>query len=377
MKIAEIRAAGLRGATPKGGWSSDLQPEDCLQTLVLVVTDQGLTGLGSVFSSEELVRSSLAVLEPHYRGESALEPERVSEKLRQNTFWLGRGGAVEHTISGIDIALWDLFGKACGQPVGRLLGGRYRDRVQPYASILMAEPPALAEKLARVRETGFRAFKIGWGPFGRSSAPLDEQIVAAARRAVGPKSLLMVDAGGSDAFWPNGYKWALRTARMLDSYQVAWFEEPLKPDALEDYTRLRREAPVPIAAGEVLTRRQAFLPWLRKGALDIVQPDVTKVGGLSESRRIAWMAQDYGVRFIPHGWNTAVGLAADLQLASAFPETGLVEYLVGSPYIDGLAQEGWRLDENGLLGIPERPGLGLELDPEAVERYTGSRELLR
>ena len=124
MKIREIRAFGLRGRTPEGGWSHDLQPEDCVHTLVAVLTDEGPVGWGSVFTSEDLVRASLALLRPLYLGEVAIEPERVSEKLHQHTFWQGRGGAVTHTISGIDIALWDLLGKASGQPVGRLLGGR-------------------------------------------------------------------------------------------------------------------------------------------------------------------------------------------------------------------------------------------------------------
>jgi L-alanine-DL-glutamate epimerase-like enolase superfamily enzyme len=185
----------------------------------------------------------------------------------------------------------------------------------------------------------------------------------------------MVDAGGSDAFWRGDYKWALRTADMLAAYQVDWFEEPLKPDALRDYVSLRHAAPVPIAGGEVLTRRQSFEPWLQQGAFDIVQPDVTKVGGITESRRIAWMAQEYGVRFIPHGWNTAVGLAADLQLASAFPETDLVEYISGSPYVDEIAAGGWSLDDDGLLLIPEDPGLGLELDMDAVNRYSPGQDL--
>ena len=373
MKIQSVRAYGLRGGTPKGGWSSELRPEDCVHTLVIVETDEGLRGVGSVFSNDALVKAALAVLEPLYLGENALEPERVSEKLHQHTFWLGRGGSITHAISGIDIALWDILGQATGQPVGRLLGGRYRERVRPYASILMQEPEQLADELSRLKELGWRAFKIGWGPFGKVSHALDEAIVRAARRAVGDDCLLMVDAGGSDAFWPNGLKWALRTARMLADYGVHWFEEPLKPDALEDYVLLRRQAPLPIAGGEVLTRRQSFQPWLEAGALDIVQPDVTKVGGISEERRIAWMAQEHGARFIPHGWNTAVGLAADLQLASAFPETDLVEYLPGSPYIDELAAGGWCLDEEGMLAIPDRPGLGLELDWDAVAKYTGER----
>jgi len=376
MKIREIRCAGLRGATPEGGWSNELRPEDCVHTLIAVHTDEGPVGIGSVFTNDALVRASLGVLEPLYRGENALEPERVSEKLHQHTFWLGRGGSITHAISGIDIALWDLLGQASGQPVGRLLGGRYRDRVQPYASLLMDEPAKLRDHLLAVKAQGFRAFKIGWGPFGRRSAAVDEAIVRAAREAVGADSRLMVDAGGSDAYWPHGYKWALNTSKMLADYDVFWFEESLPPDALEDYAKLREHSPVPIAAGEVLTRRQAFQPWLEARALDIVQPDVTKVGGISEERRIAWMAREHGVRFIPHGWNTAVGLAADLQLVSAFPETDLVEYLTGSPFIDEIAAGGWRLDADGMLSIPDKPGLGLALNPDAVKKYTRGERLL-
>ena len=119
-----------------------------------------------------------------------------------------------------------------------------------------------------------------------------------------------------------------------------------------------------------MTRRQSFQPWLQAGAFDIVQPDVTKVGGISEERRIAWMAQENGIRFIPHGWNTAVGLAADLQLASAFADTDLVEYLTGSPYIDEIVREDWKLDEEGMLPIPDKPGLGITLETEAVEKYS-------
>jgi L-alanine-DL-glutamate epimerase-like enolase superfamily enzyme len=237
----------------------------------------------------------------------------------------------------------------------------------------MREPRALSDDLARIAAQGFRAFKIGWGPFGRESAAMDEAIVRAAREAIPTDALLMVDAGASDAFWPQDYKWAARTAQMLAAYDVYWFEEALPPDNLPDYVLLRNQSPVPIAGGEVLTRRQSFTPWLRDRAFDIVQPDVTKCGGISEERRIAWMAEECGVRFIPHGWNTALGLAADLQLASAFARTELVEYLTGSPFIDDLAEGGWRLDADGMLEIPTTPGLGVSLDLDAVEKHTGVR----
>ena len=376
MRIKEILSAGLRGGTPEGGWSDELEQDDCVHTLIAVVTDEGLIGLGSVFTNHQLVESSLSILKPLYENENALEPERVTEKLRQNMFWLGRGGSITHTISGIDIALWDLLGQATQQPVGRLLGGRFRDRVKPYVSLLIEEPAKLKEKLLQFKENGFRAFKIGWGQFGRKNRQVDEVIVSTAREAIGPHDWLMVDAGGSDAFWTQGYKWAVQTARMLAEYDVYWFEEPLKPDALRDYTLLRKTAPLPIAGGEVLTRRQSFLPWLAEGAFDIVQPDVTKVGGITESRRIAWMAQENGVKFIPHGWNTAVGLAADLQLASAFAETDLVEYIADSPYVDGIVAQPWSLDEDGMLPIPDTPGLSIQLNLDALAAYVSETDFI-
>ncbi len=132
MKITDIRAAGLRGATPKGGWALELGADDVVHTLVTVHTDAGVVGVGSVFSSAVLVQAALDTLTPICLGANPLEPDRVSQLLHENTFWLGRGGALTHAISGIDIALWDILGQVTGLPVGSLLGGRYRDRVRPY-----------------------------------------------------------------------------------------------------------------------------------------------------------------------------------------------------------------------------------------------------
>ncbi len=375
MKITDVRAAGLRGATPKGGWALELNPDDVVHTLIAVHTDEGVIGVGSVFSSEDLVRAALEVLRPICLGADPREPDKVSQLLHENTFWLGRGGAVTHTISGIDIASWDILGQAVGLPVSTLLGGRYREKVRPYASVLIEEAPALADSLAKLAAEGFTAFKIGWGPFGRVSRAVDEQVVRAARDAIGPDALLAVDAGGSDAFWPNGYTWASRTADLLAEHDVAWFEEALKPDDLDGFVQLRRTAKVPIAGGEVLTRRQDFFRFLAAGAFDIVQPDTTKGGGISESRRVAWLAEQFGTRFIPHGWNTAVGLAADLHLASSLPGTDLVEYKPGSAYIDDIADGGFKLDEGGMLPVPAEPGLGIRLDLDALAHYAPGHTL--
>ncbi|MCY0150373.1 mandelate racemase/muconate lactonizing enzyme family protein [Hoeflea sp. G2-23] len=371
VRITRIVVAPLLGESPPGGWSNEIKADDSIHALIAVHTDAGITGFGSAFTDGRLVEAAAKVLEPLLLGENALEPERVSEKLHQNTFWMGRGGSLTHAISGIDIALWDILGKVTGLSIGRLAGGRYTDRVTPYCSLLMTEPSAMGDEIISFRDQGFKAFKIGWGPFGRrDDFKLDEAIVDAARRALPEGGKLMVDAGGSDAFWPNGLKWALRTADMLADHDVYWFEEPLKPDAIDDFVVLRNQSKLPIAGGEVLTRRQAYIPFLTQGAFDIVQPDVTKVGGLSEQRRIARLAEDFGVRYVGHGWNTALGLAADLQLAAALPNVDLVEYIGGSAYVDNIMAKPFSLDADGMLTIPDLPGLGVTLDPDRVAQYT-------
>jgi L-alanine-DL-glutamate epimerase-like enolase superfamily enzyme len=370
VRIVSVEVYPLTGATVDGGWPQGHEPQENLHTLLEITTDEGLVGHGSCFTSGALVAGAVQLLWPLLKGQSAVEPERVSETLRQSSFWQGRGGSVEHTISGIDIALWDLMGKACGQPVSRLLGGNYRDRIKPYGSILFDEPGPLRATLQGVVERGFRAIKLGWRPFGRrGDRAFDELLVATAREAVGDGVELMVDAGGSEQFWPHGLNWARNTAEMLADYAVVWFEEPLPPDDIDGYAALTRVSPVPIAGGEVLTRRQAFQPWIERRAVDILQPDCTKNGGLSESRRIAWAAYDHNVQVVPHGWNTAVGLAADLQFSAAIPVARYVEYLTPCAYIDELSATPFRLDPDGLLTIPDGPGLGLEIDTEKLRRF--------
>jgi L-alanine-DL-glutamate epimerase-like enolase superfamily enzyme len=370
MTIADIRLTGLSGGTVEGGWAEELVPDDNIHTLIEVVAADGRTGVGSAYTSLALIDGGVKLLRPLLIGERSDEPARVSEKLRQHTFWQGRGGAVEHAISGIDIALWDLFGKVVNQPVARLLGGVYRDRIKPYGSLLFDEPDRLREKLKHAVARGFKAIKLGWKPFGRCDAKTDELLIRTARDTVGPGVELMVDAGGSDAYWPHGLKWALRTAQMLAGYDVVWFEEALHPDDVAGFAELRRQSPVPIATGEVLTRRQSFRPFLEQRAVDIIQPDATKCGGLTEAWRIAWMAYETGVQWVPHGWNTAVGLAADLHLAAAMPVAKYVEFLTPSPYVDDLIAEPFVPDAEGFLRIPtEKPGLGIELNRDALRRF--------
>src|SRR5438552_8499759 len=197
MTIADLRLTGLAGGTVEGGWAEELTPADNINTIVELITDGGLVGIGSAMTSAALVGAAVKILAPLLIGERADEPARVSEKLRQHTFWQGRGGAVEHAISGIDIALWDLVGKMTVQPVARWLGGIYRTRIKPYGSLLFDEVDPLREKLRAATARGFRAIKLGWKPFGRRDAQTDELLVRTARETVGAEVELMVDAGGS------------------------------------------------------------------------------------------------------------------------------------------------------------------------------------
>jgi D-galactarolactone cycloisomerase len=261
------------------------------------------------------------------------------------------------------------LGQVTGQPVARLLGGYYREKVKPYASLSMSRGKMEADIEAAMKR-GFKAFKLGWGPFGRTgNSADDEAIIKTARELIGDGEI-MVDPGGSQQFWPHGYKWALRTADMLADYGVVWFEEALPPDDLEGFKLLREHARVLISSGEVLTRRQSFAPFLEQGALDVVQPDCTKVGGLTEAKHIGWMAYRHNILTVPHGWNTAIGLAADLHLVAALPVGKWVEYHQPSQVIDEMVAQPFEMDEEGMMAVPTGPGLGLALDWEGIERLS-------
>lgn len=178
-------------------------------------------------------------------------------------FWQGRGGSIEHAISGIDIALWDLFGKITNQPVSRLLGGNYRTQIKPYGSLLFDEVEPLKEKLKAAMKNGFKAIKLGWKPFGRRDFQTDEQLVRTARETIGPDVELMIDAGGSEAFWPHGYKWALRTAQMLANYNVVWFEEALPPMTSQVLVNYENILPCLLQLVRCLPAGKASSPFLK------------------------------------------------------------------------------------------------------------------
>jgi len=375
FRITRIEAAPLFGESPKGGWSAEIRPEDSIHAIIAVHTDQGLTGYGSVFTDGRLVQAGLKVLEPLYRDEDALTPERVSEKLHQNTFWMGRGGTLTHTISGIDIALWDIAGKFHELPVYKLLGGAFRTRVQPYATGFyrvkgQGEAQRLGEEALRHFEAGFSLMKVKLG-YGVDD---DVSCMKEIGRAIQGKSItLMVDTNHA-----YGRAEALKLGRALDEFNLRWYEEPVVPEDVQGYVEMRQKLSMPIAGGENEHSLYGFREFLGAGAVDVAQPDLGSCGGLSAGRHIVALAQSHGVQVNPHVWGSAIAQAASLQFIAALPvahhslfaQEPVLEYDRSShPFRQYLVKRPIELT-GGWVEIPSRPGLGVDVDRTVVDKFS-------
>jgi D-galactarolactone cycloisomerase len=378
MKITNVEVFPLTSQRPKLKVGHPIHPSwwGYDQTLIRVETEGGISGWGCSGVRWEMVDAIKKVLWPHLIGQDALQPEAVTERLHQWTFWYGRGGGITSYIGAVDQALWDILGKHTGLSISRLFGGRYTEELKPYASMLFSWPVnEMVRNLESGLERNFRAFKLGWGTFGRErNMKHDEDLVRTARKTVGDGCDLMVDPGGSDVFWHSDLKWAMEAARMLKDYNVRWFEEPLRADDIEGYKRLRDASPVHIATGEVVRGRLNFTPFIENRACDILQPDQTICGGLSESRKIWQAAYDANIQVVMHGWNTAVGAAADLQLSASMPNGLYLEYWHPAPYVSGILKEPLLLNDNGMLPIPDGPGLGIEIDVDALRAHAAGAD---
>ncbi len=378
MKITNVEVFPLTSQRPTLKVGHPIHPSwwGYDQTLIRVETESGISGWGCSGVRWEMVDAIKKVLWPHLIGQDALQPEAVTERLHQWTFWYGRGGGITSYIGAVDQALWDILGKHTGLSISRLFGGRYTEELKPYASMLFSWPvDEMVRNLESGLERNFRAFKLGWGTFGRErNLKHDEELVATARKTIGDGCDLMVDPGGSDVFWHGDLKWATEAARMLKGYNVRWFEEPLRADDIEGYKRLRDASPVHIATGEVIRGRLNFTPFIENRACDILQPDQTICGGLSESRKIWQAAYDANIQVVMHGWNTAVGAAADLQLSASMPNGMYLEYWHPAPYVSGILANPLLLNDNGMLPIPDGPGLGIEIDVDALRAHAAGAD---
>jgi L-rhamnonate dehydratase len=369
MKITGVKTIYLRLPDVKGQCDSG---QDAL--LVRVSTDAGITGIGEVDSSPMAVKGAIdgpfshtitAGLAHIVTGEDPFETEKIWHKMYSRNIYAGRGGAAFHAMSGIDMALWDIKGKALGLPIWKLLGGGFHDRIRCYASSLFGATPKETGELARrYRGQGFTAVKFGWAPMGRDAAT-DIALVREARAGLGDGPDLLIDAG---LVWDA--KTALQRARAFSDYGIFWLEEPLRPDDYTGYRKLTSATDVRIAAGEEESGRAGYLDLMDRGGIDVVQVDLTRCGGFTEAMKIAALAWDRGLPVANHGFTTYVNVAAALHWLNSIPNALICEFV---------AQEKTSLREemtiqkfravDGYLTPPQEPGLGVDLDEDAVRRY--------
>jgi L-alanine-DL-glutamate epimerase-like enolase superfamily enzyme len=364
VKIDRIECVNLRFEYPteRQFWYSAGRCTARVTSLIFVHTDTGHIGVGSTYSHPALVHLLVkGQFEPLLRGEDAADVEGLWAQMYGASRWYGRKGVAMSTLGGIDTALWDLRGQVAGQPVWALLGGEDCRSCPAYASALLWKENVeeLAAEAAALVERGFRRVKMRMG----QSEEYDTTAVRAVRKAVGPRIDIMVDAG-------MRYNVALaqRVGRVLEEERVFWYEEPFTPEDVDSYAALRGTVDVPVAAGENEFGEQGFRELIRARAVDIVQPDASRCGGITEVVRVARMAADAGLRFAPHTWSDAVTVTANAHVVAALPGGVTVEVdQTGNPFIQELLVEPLSITE-GELRLSRKPGLGIEIDHAAVER---------
>lgn len=380
MKIADVRVHPLRCALKEPFAYSQKWFQHRTALLVEVVADEGTVGWGEVFCHDAwpaLAALVERVYKPLIVGKDAFARQVIWDSLYNWSRDYGQKGLTAAALSGIDIALWDLAGKAVNVPVSALLGGSFRDRVQAYATGMyitdrsIDDPSVLAQEAASYVQRGFKAVKMKVG-FGVRT---DVENVATVRAAVGESISLMVDANHAyDAAT------AITLGKALERYGVAWLEEPVVPEDLNGYCRVRRALDIPIAGGEAEFTRYGFRDLISRGAVDIVQPDLCICGGLSEGAKIASLAQAWHVRCVPHVWGTGVALAAALHFIAALPDQppslnpapALLEFdRTENPLRDEVVATPLRMLD-GYMVVPKGPGLGIEIDRGALERFRPS-----
>ncbi|MFN0165618.1 MAG: mandelate racemase/muconate lactonizing enzyme family protein [Bryobacteraceae bacterium] len=369
MKITKVEAIYLRLPEVKEQCDSG---QDAL--VVRVETDAGITGIGEVDSSPLAVKGAIEGPFSHtitcglgqiVTGEDPFETEKIWYKMYDANVYAGRRGIGMHAMSGIDMALWDIKGKALGMPVWKLLGGGFHQRFRCYASSLFGRTPEQTGELARrYRDQGFTAVKFGWAPMG-SDEKTDIALVREGRKGLGDDADLLIDAG---LVWDA--KTAIQRARAFADYGIFWLEEPLRADDYRGYRKLSEGTHVRIAAGEEESSRLSYIDLMDQGRIDVVQVDLTRCGGFTEAMKIASLAWDRGLPVANHGFTTYINVAAALHWLAAIPNALICEFV---------AEEKTNLREfitrqkirsrDGYLDIPQEPGLGIELDEEAVAKY--------
>ena len=386
MKITDVECHTLLVPDLRKDQTSSAQDD----IVVFVHTDEGITGIGETDVNPWIAKACIEARSTHTMGlglkemllgEDPREPERIWEKLYVGSAMNGRRGAVICAMGALDMALWDIKGKAAGKPCWQLLGEKAKPHITPYASLQPSGHrfeeyrDSLVAWAMRAKELGFQAGKMEVtlsGPYNHSGLNEPDEkmteVVAACRAAVGPEFVMMVDVQ---------YTWsdvdiALRTLNDWKDFDIYFIETPLAIDDLAGYARLHDEAPMPVAAGEWQNTRFEFADLMDIGRVDVAQPDVGRVGGLTEAKRVCEMAAQRGRQIVPHCWKTGISIAATAHLAAVTPHCPYIEFMPTN-LCDSQLRKDLVDDElqiiDGVIPLPENPGLGIEVNMDALRAF--------
>lgn len=377
MKIAKIECSLLRYplAVPlHPSWAPGRTFESTSCTLIKITSDDGLTGVGAAPDTGMISLTTVAeMVAPYILGSEVYAVEQISPILRN----AARDGSYPWAV---ETALWDLIGKRCGQPVSHLWGG-YRDRLPVYASLAEIQPAEVElERIAALRELGFRAFKLR---LRRPDASEDIKFVKRVRRELGSGITLMVDCNQAHVMPSPGphnvwsFETALKVIREMGSLEIAWVEEPLQRYNYQQLAELRSLSGVPIAGGELNQGLHEYRQIIDQNCYDIIQADASFSEGVFQLRKVAGYAELHYKPFIPHTWSNGIGLLANLHLAGSIPNCPWFEYPVDPPAWtiearDFMLRQPVEIEKDGTIRVPDRPGFGIEIDDEAVRKFTAA-----
>ncbi|MCY3555868.1 MAG: mandelate racemase/muconate lactonizing enzyme family protein [Gemmatimonadetes bacterium] len=368
MRIVEVSALVLR--LPRVTEACDGTQDTCL---ISIETDEGIKGWGEVDSCPTVVKAVIDAPLSHQicnglanalAGADPLDIDACTDRMMASANYYGRVGVGRHAMAGINLALWDIAGKASGQPVYELLGGAHRLRFRAYASVLFGDTPKQTRAIGRkFADQGFTAVKFGWGPMGKDERQ-DVALVREARRGTGDEVDVLIDAG---QVWD--WKTALTRSRQFAEYRPFWIEEPLHPDDIKGYAALTAESPVPIATGEAESRLEDFERLVTEGGLDWIQPDPGRCG-ITTMAEAGRTAHRHGRKVVNHSYKSGITMAASLHALAALPNASVFEFCMSdSPLRHELTHERFNIDDEGFVAVPDGPGLGVTVDEETVSKY--------
>ncbi len=373
MRIKSIESFILSDKLDESFYFSQWEYSERQICIVKVTSNSGHVGWGEGYGPAKIVRAGIEHLTPFLIGQNPLETETLWYTMYRRTLDFSRRGILVSAISAIDVALWDLKGKIYNQPVHMLLGGKKRDVIVPYATgMYYTNGGELGSKLVKEAKSyakeGYKAMKMKVGLDIKS----DIEHVRMVREAIGPDIDLMIDANHA-----YNFREALQLAKAIEKYNIAWFEEPISPEFYEQYADLRSRTTIPIAGGECEDLSYGFQTLLKSKSVDIVQPDICGAGGLTEAKRIAVLAAVYGVEIVTHTWGTGIAISAALHFASnldcipgrlKMPHQ-LIEYDRTENALREELTSSSMVVINGEIKISDDPGLGFELNEEALNKY--------